>query len=122
MTSTSHPVRGKRSGPAPKVRQPEAEAEAPAEVHPTEVVVSPTPRPIAHRPPEDVVGDSLERYNAAMREKAAPIFAALKLGPVPIDKDNPQVIVWMRSKGVRIKAVMRPEGSFYVLETPPDTT
>ena len=83
----------------------------------SEVVISPTPRPIKPKLPEDVFA----RFEAGMRPQAADLYRRLKQGPVPIASDLPQVVVWMRGKGVRIVTRMTVEGSFYELEEAPAT-
>jgi hypothetical protein len=84
-----------------------------------EQAVSPTPRPLKAKPtPEDVVA----KHNEAMREKAKELYAALLQGDVPITSGNPEVVVWMRARGVRIKAQMTTSGSFYHLVDKPAET
>ena len=75
--------------------------------------VSPAPRPIRQKLPDDVFA----KYDAGMRTQAAALYRLLEKGPVAIDVSYPEVVTWMRGKGVRIKTRMTTEGSFYELES-----
>jgi hypothetical protein len=83
------------------------------------IVISPPPRPRSQV--HDELGDRFEQYEANMRTQAKVVYRELQQGPVVIRPDLSQVIVWMRKKGVKIKAVSSMEGSFYQLVTPPPT-
>jgi hypothetical protein len=76
-------------------------------------VISPPPRPIKQQLPEDVFA----KYDAGMRTQAAALYRLLEKGPVHIEPAYPEVVTWMRGKGVRIKTRMTTEGSFYELES-----
>lgn len=77
------------------------------------VAISSPPRPLRQRLPEDVFA----KYDAGMRQQAASLYRLLEKGPVGIQPSYPEVVVWMRAKGVRIKTRMTTEGSFYELES-----
>jgi hypothetical protein len=83
--------------------------------------ISPTPRPLKKpEPPEDV----MVRYNAEMRERVKPFYREMQQAGeagVPL-AGRPELldqVGWLRSQGVRVQAKMRPEGTVYVLPTPP---
>lgn len=95
---------------------PEPSPASLAEPQPQEVEgvrISAPPRPIRQKLPADV----FVAYDAGMRVRAADLYRLLQQGPVPIAPDYPQVVTWMRARGVRIKTRMSTEGSFYELES-----
>jgi hypothetical protein len=77
-----------------------------------DVVISPTPRPL--KKPE--VTDSYIEYQKKLRPRAAEFYRKLQQAPQPIHPDITELVGWLRQHNVRIKAVMREEGTLYVLE------
>jgi hypothetical protein len=95
--------------------QPQPEVEVEVETV-RGLVVSAPPRPIAKPTQEDIFA----AYDAGMRPKAAELYRRLQAGPVHIEAGLPDVVVWMRARGVRILCRMSAEGSFYELERMPE--
>lgn len=85
--------------------------------------ISPTPRPLKKAPPPE---DVIAAYNEGMREAVKPFYRELQaageegvaLAGRPELMDQ---VGWLRGRGVRINAKMRPEGTVYVLLPRPDT-
>jgi hypothetical protein len=94
---------------------PPPQNRATAEVPDVEISPAPRPKPL----PED----PFKRYDEGMRVQAADLYRRLKSGPVEImsvPSAMPEVVQWMRNKGVRIKARLTAGPTVYELETPPE--
>ena len=102
---------GTRSGQSPAT----AEVAQHAEPSRDSVRVSPAPRP----PKQKLPDDPFVKYDADMRVQAADLYRRLLVGPVPImsvPSAMPEVVQWMRNKGVRIKAHLTAGPTVYELE------
>jgi hypothetical protein len=109
------PRRSTKKAPPMEITEAQRSGESAVLSERTDIVISPTPRPIKQRLPEDVFA----KYEQGMRAQASDLYRRLKLGPVPIAPALPEVVTWMRGKGVRIITKMTVEGSFYELEPTP---
>lgn len=100
-------------------RQAQQAAGTYVEPEPIGPVISPTPRPIQKR--SDPASETFQRYDEGMRQQGAVLYRRIKDdGKAVMEPWMPEVVTWLRTKGVRIRTQMTPEGSFYVLEPRPE--